>query len=341
MMHRSCLPAALIFPALLVVAPVVTVAAETPAAVDLKPTGELVEGWAHRPSFPESITFAYYTAYAFQALGKQIGPELRQHITRYVSRCQRDNGGFTSEPTYGKHPNVIFTYYGLRTLAMLGTLGEVDREGAVRFLRSLVQKDGGMVGEGKAGERAALAATYYGVEALHLLGALDRLDKKNTVAFVHRYQRTDQGFSVVEGGGSSPQATFMAARTLDLLGALTDEVKAGAIAYLKSTRYSGLVKDKKFSGLPQIQAMTATLEALSVLEAIQEVDAAKVYEFVGSLYIPLNGGFGPRPGVGTTPPSTYHAIACLVRLGKLPDPLAGSAETPASPPKPGTATTPP
>jgi len=340
MMHRSCLPAVLIFLAL-VVAPIVTVAAETTASIDLTLTSELVETWARRPSFPESVTFAYYTTYSFQALGRQIAPELKQRITNYVARCQQENGGFAGEPRYSKDPNVIFTYYGLKTLAMLGALESVDRERALRFLRSLVREDGGMAPVGKPGETATLAATYHGVEALHLLAGLDGMNKEQTTAFVRRYQVKDKGFSVTEGGGSSPQGTDMAVRVLDSLGTLTPEVKAAVVAQLKGTRYSGLITDERYHGLPEIKAMAATLDALSTLGAVPEVNTDKVYEFVASVYIPANGGFGPRPGIGTTPPSTYHAIACLVRLGKLRDPLANGAATPSPPSMPSTNATPP
>jgi hypothetical protein len=60
---------------------------------------------------------------------------------------------------------------------------------------------------------------------------------------------------------------------------------------------------------------------------MQEVNSDKVYEFISSLYVPDNGGFGPRPGLGTAPASTYHAILSLVRLGKLPDPAAHKRHT--------------
>jgi hypothetical protein len=326
MLHRLSIATMLVGLGLVAVISPVTAGEEAKAgnSIDLKLTAELVQSWASRPSFPESVTFAYYNAYSLQALGKEIGPELKQRITQYVFRCQQENGGFTGEPTYSKSPNVIFTYYGLNTLAVLGAVEGIDRRGTLRFLRSLVQDDGGMAATDKPKARAALSATYYGVEALHLLGALDSLDKEKTAAFVRRYQVEDKGFSVMEGGGSSPQATHMAVRTLALLGALTPELQVDVIAYLKATRYSGLITDKRYRGLPGIKAMASTLDALSALGAIQEI----------------NADIGPRPGLGTTPPSTYHAIACLVRLGKLRDPLTGGAETSVPPRKPGTTTTP-
>jgi len=309
--------------------------------IDLKATARLVQGWTARHSFPESTTFAYYYAYSLAALGEPLSPAARAKAIEFLRMCQTESGGFSPEPTYSKTPNLIFTYYALMAAGLLDAGDQIDRRRAADFVLALVRGDGGIAATEKKGEKATLATTYYGVESLRILGALARLDREKSVAFIAEYRAKDGGFGAIRGGNPSPQATFMAARSLDLLGALADEVKAGAIVYLKTTRYPGLVKDKEFSGLPQIQAMAYTLEALSVLGAMREINADRVYGFVASLYIPDNGGFGPRPGLGTTPPSTYQAIACLVRLGKLQDPLVSATATPAPPSKPGTNAPPP
>ena len=310
-------------------------------AIDLDRTRQLIQGWGGRPSFPESVTFADYHAYAMRALGQGLTPEKRQRITGYADRCQRPSGGFAAEPTHAKTANVIFTYYALDAVRLSGGLQSFDRQGATRFLRACLQKDGGITAAPGDGEKATLATTYYGVQSLALLGAVDQLDRQKTASFIGRYRAKDGGFAMVESGGSSPEATDMAVRALEQLGAVTPELKAEVIAYLKGTRYSGLVTDKKYPGLPEIKAMAATLDALSILGAMQEINADKVYDFVASLYVPQNGGFGPRPGLGTTPPSTYHAVVCLVRLGKLQDPLANSAGGQAPPSNPDAKTPPP
>ena len=190
-----------------------------------------------------------------------------------------------------------------------------------------MQQEGGIAATARAGEQANLATTYYGVEALRLLGAVDSLAKAPAVAFIQRYREKGRGFMRVEGGASIPQATFMGVRALKSLGALTDQVSSEVVTYLKGTRYSGLVEDQQYRLLPNIEAMAATLEAFATLSAMQQVNADRVHEFIRSLYVSENGGFGPRPGVGTSPPSTYHAILSLVRLGKLPDPMTHKRPT--------------
>jgi len=192
-----------------------------------------------------------------------------------------------------------------------------------------MQQGGGMTATARAGEQASLATTYYGIEALRLLSAVDSLEKPKTVAFIQRYRELGRGFARVAGGSSISQATFMGVRSLKSLGALTNKTSSEVVTYLKGTRYSGLVKDQQYRMLPTIEAMVSTLEALATLSAMQQVNAGKIHEFISSLYVPDNGGFGPRPGLGTTPPSTYHAILSLVRLGKLPDPMAQKHPTPA------------
>ncbi|MGD2055380.1 MAG: terpene cyclase/mutase family protein [Gammaproteobacteria bacterium] len=294
---------------------------KTEVAIDLQKTVALVKQWGTRPSFPESVTFAYYHVYMLRALGQEITPEIRKSISGYIAGCQQPDGGFTPAPVHAKTANVIYSYYALKTLDLLGETKVIDSKAVTGFLLARIQEDGGLVATAKEGERANLATTYYGIEALRLLGAVTSLDKTKTIDFIQRYREQGQGFTRVEGGVSTPQSTFMGVRALKSLGALTKQDRSEVVTYLKGTRYSGLNKDRQYKLLPNIEAMAATLEALAVLSAVQEIDSEKVYEFISSLYVPDNGGFGPRPGLGTTPPGTYYAILSLVHLGKLPDPL--------------------
>lgn len=295
--------------------------ASTTDTIDLQVTGELIKRWGSRPSFPESVTFAYYHVYMSRALDQEITPETKQRISDYIKQCQQPDGGFTPKPLHTKTSNVIYTYYALKTLDLLGETKVIDRQATDRFLRGRVQPGGGIAATATDGEQANLATTYYGIEALRLLGTVDSLDKSATVAFIQRYREKGRGFMRVEGGTSIPQSTYMGVRALKSLGALTDTISSEVVTYLKSTRYSGLVEDQQYRLQPNIEAMASTLEAFATLSAIQQVNADRVHEFIRSLYVSANGGFGPRPGLGTAPASTYHAILSLVRLGKLPDPV--------------------
>ncbi len=77
------------------------------------------------------------------------------------------------------------------------------------------------------------------------------------------------------------------------------------------------LKHNTYSTLPNMQDMAAVVEALAELSSLNVINKYSVYQFVESLYVPENGGFGPEPGLGTTPPSTYSALACLEKIGEL------------------------
>lgn len=319
---------AALFLAVLILFPVLSspAAAEAPAAakpVDLEKTTALFEQWSSRENFPDSVPFAYYNTYASLALGKKVSPESRKKIIAFLRSCQRPDGGFAPEPAFAKESNSVFTYYALKTLQLLNGLDAIDGRQVVGQLKALCEPDGGIRGGGGPGEPASLGTTYYGVAALHLLGALDSLpDRKRTIAFVLACREPGKGFGRKKGMISSPLATFMAVRTLKILHGLPKTLEAEIIASLKASRYAGLVTDRQYRTLPRVKDLAATLEALNDLDAINQVNTKKVISFIDSLYVPGNGGFGPQPGYGTTPPSTYYAIVSLVQLGKLGNPAA-------------------
>lgn len=287
--------------------------------IDLAMTLKFIQGWSARDKwdkFPESPSFAYYNAYSLKALNAEISPELRMKIVDAVKSCQMKDGGFSAGPGHGTDSNTIFTYYSLATLDLLNALDSIDRQQAVAYVRSLVQKDGSI--KAKASDSGAtLATTYYGIASLGLLRALDTVDKKSVIAYINTYREDRKGYCLIQGKISMPGATFMAVKSLSLLGGMTPAVRTDVVKYLKRTRYSGLMKNNTYRTLPSMGDMAAVIDTLAELSSLNVIDKQSVYQFVESLYIPENGGFGPEPGLGTTPPSTYQALACLEKLGEL------------------------
>ncbi|OIP51370.1 MAG: hypothetical protein AUK28_00425 [Desulfobacterales bacterium CG2_30_60_27] len=275
-----------------------------------------------RKNFPDSPSFAYYTAYALLTLDSKISPETRKKITDFLASCQKPDGGFAADPQYDQGSNVIYTAFALRTLALLGALDTVDTAKAVGFVAALVNADGGVRARQQAGEKPTLATTAYGVQVLQAAGALDRLNREKTVAFINSCREPGKGFRMVAGGVSSIQATALAVEALQALGAMNQTMANEVSDYLNGTRYAGHLPEGKFETMPALQDMAEVLESLAGLKALGLVDRDKVMKFVLSLYVDENGGFGPQPGLGSTPPSTYYGLVCLVRLGKLPDPYA-------------------
>lgn len=155
-----------------------------------------------------------------------------------------------------------------------------------------------------------------------MLGALNTLDSTKTVAFLNEYREAGKGFRMTAKAPSSINATYLAVQALAGLGALPQQTKTEVTGYLKGTRYSGLIKESQEYAPPMIKPMAEMLESLTLVGGMDQINREKILEFVSSLYIGENGGFGPQPGYGTTPLSTHHAIVALVKLGKLPDPVA-------------------
>jgi prenyltransferase beta subunit len=292
---------------------------ESPKRIDLTKTLQFIQSWSARDKwdkFPESPSFAYYNTYSLKALNADISPELRKKIIEALKTCQMNDGGFSAGPEYSKESNTIFTYYSLATLDLLNAMDSIDHKKAVSYVSSLVQKNGSI--KAKASDtNATLATTYYGIASLGLLRALNIVNKESVIAYINTYREDRKGYGLIQGKLSLPGATSMAIKSLSLLGGLTPDIRTEVIRYLKETRYSGLVKDKKYTTLPSMQELAAVLETLAELSSLNVVDKHNVYTFIESLYIPENGGFGPEPGLGTTPPSTYYAIVCLDKIGKL------------------------
>lgn len=294
-------------------------AMEPTKRVDISLTLKYIQGWSARDKwdkFPESPSFAYYNAYSLMALGAGVSPELKGKIVSAIRACQMKDGGFSAGPDHGTESNTIFTYYSLATLNLLNAMDSIDRDKATSYVRSLIQKDGSIKAK-TADAGSTLATTYYGVASLGLLHALDTLDKKSVIAYINTYREGHKGYCLIQGKISMAGATFMAVKSLSLLGGMTPALRTEVVKYLKGTRYSGLMKNNTYRTLPSIQDMAAVLDTLAEVSSLRVIDKRSAYQFIESLYIPENGGFGPEPGLGTTPPSTYHAIVCLQKLDRL------------------------
>jgi prenyltransferase beta subunit len=322
----DCMKASLImiFLILFVVVPGAHAAARPsePKRIDLQKTLQFVEDWSKRDKwdkFPESPSFAYYNIYSLKLLKGGVDPEVRRRVIDYLKTCRMNDGGFSSNPEHDPRSSTIFTYYALKTLDLLGALDSIDGKKTAEFIISLTTPDGGILA--KPGDRtASLATTYYGLASLALLGGASRCDAEKTIAFINGYREPHKGYCMIREAISMPASTYMAVRSLQILGGLTSEIRNDVISYLKDTRYSGLVRNKKYSTLPTLEELSFVLETLAGLSAVDVVNRKKVTDFIASLYIPENGGFGPEPGLGTTPPSTYHAIFCLNTLGRITRP---------------------
>jgi prenyltransferase beta subunit len=296
------------------------------ASVDMSKVLEFYQAVAARERFPDSTQFAFYTAYSLRALDGRVPAEVQEKIVTFITACQRSDGGFASHPEFGLDTNIIFTYHALKALDLLESMEAVNGKKAAAYLVSHLNEDGGFRPRRGETRKSTLVASAYGIQALSLLKALDRLDRKKTAAYLMSFKETGSGFAMYKGKGAAIQATAMAIGALQALGPVEKSLRADVVSFLRATRYGGHMEKKKFTTWPTVKSMSEVLETMASLGSLDQLNRKKALEFVESLYIDENGGFGPRLGLGTTPPSTYHAVVCLVHLGKLPDPY--TMETP-------------
>ena len=291
----------------------------TGSGIDLGKTQGLIESWTQRKTFPDSTPFAYQLADSMRILQGGVPAEARDRIVTFIRRCQRPSGGFVSTPKFGDTPNIVYTYYALAALDVLDAGYAADRDKALGFIRRLMDAEGGIRSSLDDKARPTLGSTFYGVEALRLLKRVDVLDKAKTTAFVLTHRTGDEGgFGVTTKGVARPRATSMAVRTLATMGTLSEELKAQAIGYLEIAIALLGTRGPQFQAFSTMQAVTDIVEALDRLSALDDVITDRLVAFVKELYVPQNGGFGPMPGLGTTPPSTYQGLLCLEKLGALP-----------------------
>lgn len=286
--------------------------------VDFGMTGQLMESWSSRRSFPDTTTLAYHQVFGHQTLFGGLTPDARRRVIEFIKKSQRADGGFVDSPSDAGKTRLIYTYYALRTLQLVKATDSIDHSGAARFIESLVIPGGAIAPSLDERKEASLASTYYGVAALQILGKLEILKRNEVIGYVMNHRGADGGFSVMPGGTSSPRGVAMAVDTLAALDGLKEDVGNGAVAYLEETMAIAGYKGMRHRAFSTMQAAVDTLSALSTMQALKTVDTEQIQAFVMSLYIPVNGGFGPMPGYGTTPPSTLQGIYCLKLLDKLP-----------------------
>lgn len=292
-----------------------------PTEIDLNLTLELLKTKATLTRFPQSTAFAFSHTYSILALAGAIEPQTRKKIVDFIKTCQKEDGGFGADPKPGHKASAITTYYALKSLDLLNALQETDTKKTTQYLLSLVHSEGGFRGHAGA-NKAFLPATYFGVSSLHLLNTLDTLDKQKTTAYILRF-KAGKGFSMMQKSkGPSPSPTYMATKALKLLGGLTDGIKSEVTRYLKANSYFKQVDDNNTQESPYMKTMAQLLETGKDVSAVGQLDSKRIHGHVKSLFLPDSGGFKTKPNQGSSPHSIYHAVLCLVRLGKLKDPYS-------------------
>ena len=285
---------------------------------EFKKTREFIKEMETRPDFPVSTGLAYDYVYSLRALGATIQPTRKKSIITYLQQTQQNEGGFAADKT-NKVGSLLFTDIAIDTLAYLDSAGAPDTEKTKKFIIALKNPDGGF-GFSSASRQSTIATTYYAVKILASLNALSSVDKAKTTGFIKGFERKDTGgFGYVKGKGSATaKTTYMALYTLNALGTLDEATRKNSLRFLEGAPCGKKSQKKE---MPELNEVSYTLQAAKVLKSKDAIDVKRVADFLKRIYIPVNGGFGPLEGYGSTPDSTTTAVRILAEIGRIKAPV--------------------
>lgn len=268
-----------------------------------------------RPDFPVSIVLANDYVYSLLALGDAIDPARKSATVSFIKMNQQKNGGFVADKA-DKYASLLYTDLALETLSYLQSTGAIDTGMVKSFVVSLKNPEGGF-GFSPESKGSSLATTFYAVRILKRAGGLDLIDKEKTARYIKNFERKEGGFGYVRGPGvADPKSTHMAVFVLKTLSMLDSITRINTVKYL----------EKNGREVPELDGQLYSISALKELGAGAKIDRKFTLAFLKKVYVPLNGGFGPIVGYGSTPDSTATAIRILAGVGRLKAPVMIAAK---------------
>lgn len=284
---------------------------------DFARTSAFMKEMETRPDFPVSTVLANDYAYSLHTLGAKIDTKRQNAIIACIKNLQLKNGGFAADKA-NKSASILYTDIALDTLGLLNAANAVDAAKVKTFAMSLKNPDGGF-GFSQESKKSSLATTYYAVHVLKAIGGLDLVDKTRTAEYVKSFEKKEGGFGSVKGvGAADARSTYMATYVLNAIGQLTDTARQNSVKFLGTTPYGG----SKSKAMPDLDEQLYAIKALKELKAAEKIDRKFAMVFLKKVYVPINGGFGPIVGYGSTPDSTTTAIRILAEMGRLKTPYA-------------------
>lgn len=282
---------------------------------DFAKTSAFMREMETRPDFPVSMVLANDYVYSLLALGDTIAPVRKNATVLYIKNLQQKNGGFVADKA-DKHASLLYTGLALETLGYLKSTDAIDTSRVKSFVVSLRNPDGGFSFSGES-KGSNLATTYYAVRILKAVGGLNLIDKEKTIHYIKGFERKGGGFGYVKGTGvADTKNTYMAAFVLNSLGMLDAATRKNAVDFLETTPYL----DTNCKERPDLDGQLYAILALRELKAAAKINHKIVMAFLKKIYVPVNGGFGPLVGYGSTPDSTTTAIRILTETRKLKSP---------------------
>jgi prenyltransferase beta subunit len=288
---------------------------------DLVKTRAFMREMETRPDFPVSVVLANDYVYSLLALGDAIDPARKSAIVSNLKNAQQKSGGFIAGKA-DKNASLLNTGIALETLGYLKSTGAINTGMVKSFVVSLKNPDGGF-GFSPESKGSSLATTFYAVRIFKTIGGLDLIDKAQTARYIKGFERKEGGFGYVKGTGvADPKNTYMAAFVLSSLGMLDSSTRENAVKFLGKTPYL----ESRSTVQADLDGQLYAILALKELRAAAKINSKIALAFLKKVYVPINGGFGPIVGYGSTPDSTTSAIRILAGIGKLKSPQLASAK---------------
>jgi prenyltransferase beta subunit len=231
-----------------------------------------------------------------------------------------------------------YTHDALLALSWLNTTTSINGTLAANFTVNLQRVNatqypttlGGFAD--RYNENASVAATYYALEALVVLGQLSRINSSLAITWLNSCQVLAPANSTSYGGFTNGrnatvatlQSTYMAVRSLEILGALASMNQSAAITFALSCYHSDSNYPQYQGGFGQtpddfVSTQSATCYAvatLGILGAESQLAAEAVPTWVLGKQC-ADGGFADvTPALGLAP-ETYFAVATLALLNRL------------------------
>jgi prenyltransferase beta subunit len=270
---------------------------------------------------------------------------LIENITAWVEDLQVTSP--STDPSYGgflpypNAPNATLTasHFAFHTLDLLNTTASIDNGPLVNFIVNLQRTNateyphtlGGFAD--KATNNATLAATYFALQTLDSLDELSQINQSLVIAWLNASQILTTPTSPSYGGFTNGyegttadlQTTFMALRSLEILGQLNIIDQNAARDYIlphyrADTNYPQFFGGFSLTPDDPVATQLATYYAvagLQILNADSQLSVEEITTWVLNTQT-ADGGFADVTDHTGFAPQTNFAISTLALLDQLP-----------------------
>jgi prenyltransferase beta subunit len=298
-----------------------------------------------------TVSATYATAGVLQTLSAWtaaddllLEADLVANMTKWVKGLQnttkptnRNYGGFVQRSN-ATIATLQYTHDALLTLSWLNKTSSINGTLAVNFTVALQRTNATAYASTLGGfadrynESASVAGTYYAVEALVILGQLSRINSTLAITWLNSCQVVLPANSTSYGGfvngrnatSATLQSTYMAVRSLEILGALGSMNQSAAIAFTLSCYHSDPDYPQYKGGFGQtpddlVSTQSATYYAVATLN-ILGVNSQVATDAVSAWVLGkqcTDGGFADTVPASGLAPETHFAVATLALLNRL------------------------